>query len=294
MRRLRHDRPVSLLPRFLLASTRPLDSCAGQLVARRKISRAGVERSESIPRRAEIAARHARSPACLRDEALASGAPGGRTRRRRVGRGVVQVERWGRPAAHGIGGRVRAIVARHRRRIGDGPRVPGCVRRDGHVAAFSFGLPRRDRDDRERDARRTNGRRRVPTVHATRHGDSRGARLVPSREEGGGIDIVTRRRRKKLGFHSLLFASASASEPRIEGLSHRVSSSRVSPLSSSFAHPRPPPRLPRRRGFPFFTQATRWASSLSPRPRTARRWRARRWIRRSACGTRGRTRRRRS
>ena len=98
--------------------------------------------------RAEIAARRARSPACLRDEALASGAPGGRARRRRVGRGVVQVERWGRPSAHGIGGRVRAIVARHRRRSGDGPRVPGCVRRDGHVAAFSFGSPRRDRDGR--------------------------------------------------------------------------------------------------------------------------------------------------
>ena len=140
MRRLRHDRPVSLLPRFLLASTRPLDSCAGQLVARRKISRAGVERSESIPRRAEIAARHARSPACLRDEALASGAPGGRTRRRRVGRGVVQVERWGRPAAHGIGGRVCAIVARHWRRTGGGPRVPGCVRRDGRVALFLTGV----------------------------------------------------------------------------------------------------------------------------------------------------------
>lgn len=90
----------------------------------------------------EIAARRARSPACLRDEALASGAPGGRARRRRVGRGVVQVERWGRPAAHGIGGRVCAIVARHWRRTGGGPRVPGCVRRDGRVALFLTGVPR--------------------------------------------------------------------------------------------------------------------------------------------------------
>ena len=90
----------------------------------------------------EIAARRARSPACLRDEALASGAPGGRARRRRVGRGVVQVERWGRPAAHGIGGRVCATVARHWRRTGGGPRVPGCVRRDGRVALFLTGVPR--------------------------------------------------------------------------------------------------------------------------------------------------------
>ena len=127
-------------PRFVVTSFSGLDTSVRHSAVRAPKSRAPLLRN-APPRVREIAARRARSPACLRDEALASGAPGGRARRRRVGRGVVQVERWGRPAAHGIGGRVCAIVARHWRRTGGGPRVPGCVRGDGRVALFRTGVP---------------------------------------------------------------------------------------------------------------------------------------------------------
>ena len=131
---MRHDFGTnlgSLSPRFLVST--PVRHSA----VRAEIARGFC--AKCTPARARD--RGARSPACLRDEALASGAPGGRARRRRVGRGVVQVERWGRPAAHGIGGRVCAIVARHWRRTGGGPRVPGCVRGDGRVALFLTGVP---------------------------------------------------------------------------------------------------------------------------------------------------------